>query len=262
MIGGLPHILLNQSQAALVAGRLQEALRAANEGIAIAEDTGQQHSAANLRGVLARITAMTGDEDRCMELAGGRCGGETSGIPPAWVWLRWRWPSWTSATGDTPRPWSGWFRCRSTCSATPRSRTCCAGVGRGGGTERPAGARRRSARVLRAVGGSPRQPGRPGRAAPLSGPARSRGGGGGTLPGLDVVAPRDQPADVIGAYRTSVRRMAPPGPASVRSPRTAARGAAGVRTHRRSFLGRASAIRTSGNRRERRRRGAGPGRRS
>ena len=69
MIGGLPHILLNQSQAALVAGRLQEALRAANEGIAIAEDTGQQHSAANLRGVLARITAMTGDEDRCVELA-------------------------------------------------------------------------------------------------------------------------------------------------------------------------------------------------
>jgi DNA-binding CsgD family transcriptional regulator len=69
MIGGLPHILLNQSQAALVAGRLQEALRAATEGIAIAEDTGQQHSAANLRGVLARITAMTGDEERCVELA-------------------------------------------------------------------------------------------------------------------------------------------------------------------------------------------------
>jgi DNA-binding CsgD family transcriptional regulator/tetratricopeptide (TPR) repeat protein len=69
MIGGLPHILLNQSQAALVAGRVQEALRAANEGIEIAEDTGQQHSAANLRGVLARITAMTGDEDRCIELA-------------------------------------------------------------------------------------------------------------------------------------------------------------------------------------------------
>jgi DNA-binding CsgD family transcriptional regulator len=69
MIGGLPHILLNQSQAALVAGRLQEALRAAEEGIAIAEDTGQQHSAVNLRGVLARITAMTGDQSRCVELA-------------------------------------------------------------------------------------------------------------------------------------------------------------------------------------------------
>jgi DNA-binding CsgD family transcriptional regulator len=69
MIGGLPHILLNQSQAALVAGRLQEALHSATEGIAIAEDTGQQHSAANLRGVLARITAMTGDEERCVELA-------------------------------------------------------------------------------------------------------------------------------------------------------------------------------------------------
>src|SRR5205823_3364741 len=56
MIGGLPHILLFQSQAALLSGRLQEALAAVDEGIAIAEDTGQQHSAANLRGVLARIT--------------------------------------------------------------------------------------------------------------------------------------------------------------------------------------------------------------
>ena len=71
MIGGLPHILLNQSQAALVAGRLREALSAANEGIQIAEDTGQEHSAANLRGVLARITAMTGDEERCTALAEG-----------------------------------------------------------------------------------------------------------------------------------------------------------------------------------------------
>jgi tetratricopeptide (TPR) repeat protein len=69
MIGGLPHILLQHSQAALVAGRLREALRTANEGVQIAEDTGQLHSAANLRGVLARITAMTGDEDTCVALA-------------------------------------------------------------------------------------------------------------------------------------------------------------------------------------------------
>ena len=65
----LPHILLQHSQAALVAGRLREALRAANEGVQIAEDTGQLHSAANLRGVFARITAMTGDEDTCVALA-------------------------------------------------------------------------------------------------------------------------------------------------------------------------------------------------
>ena len=69
LIGGLPHILLHHSQAALMAGRLQEALRAAAEGIQIAEDTGQHHSAANLRGVLARICAMTGDEERCVALA-------------------------------------------------------------------------------------------------------------------------------------------------------------------------------------------------
>ncbi len=53
LIGGLPHILLQHSQAALVAGRLREALRTANEGVQIAEDTGQLHSAANLRGVIA-----------------------------------------------------------------------------------------------------------------------------------------------------------------------------------------------------------------
>ena len=69
LIGGLPHILLQHSQAALVAGHLREALRSANEGVRIAEDTGQLHSAANLRGVIARITAMTGDEETCVALA-------------------------------------------------------------------------------------------------------------------------------------------------------------------------------------------------
>ncbi len=69
LIGGLPHILLQHSQAALVTGRLREALRTANEGIQIAEDTGQLHSAANLRAVVARIAAMTGDEDTCVALA-------------------------------------------------------------------------------------------------------------------------------------------------------------------------------------------------
>ena len=53
LIGGLPHILLQHSQAALVSGRLREALRTANEGVQVAEDTGQLHSAANLRGVVA-----------------------------------------------------------------------------------------------------------------------------------------------------------------------------------------------------------------
>jgi len=69
LIGGLPHILLQHAQAALVSGRLQDALRTANEGVRVAEDTGQLHSAANMRGVVARITAMTGDEDTCVALA-------------------------------------------------------------------------------------------------------------------------------------------------------------------------------------------------
>ena len=69
LIGGLPHILLQHAQAALVSGRLQDALRTANEGVQVAEDTGQLHSAANLRGVVAWITAMTGDENTCVALA-------------------------------------------------------------------------------------------------------------------------------------------------------------------------------------------------
>ncbi len=69
LIGGLPHILLQHAQAALVSGRLQEALRTANEGVQVAEDTGQLHSAANLRGVVALISAMTGDEATCVALA-------------------------------------------------------------------------------------------------------------------------------------------------------------------------------------------------
>ena len=69
MIGGLPHILLTLAQAALAAGRLQEALRAASDGVRIAEETGQPHSAANMRAVLARVTALTGDESRCREFA-------------------------------------------------------------------------------------------------------------------------------------------------------------------------------------------------
>jgi len=69
MIGGLPHILLSHAEAALMAGRLPEALQAGEEGLRIAQDTGQEHSAANLRGVLARVTAMTGDQERCVALA-------------------------------------------------------------------------------------------------------------------------------------------------------------------------------------------------
>ena len=123
MIGGLPHILLNQSQAALVAGRLQEALRAAEEGIAIAEDTGQQHSAVNLRGVLARITAMTGDESRCVELAeeamrrGNQQHSSSVGLAALALAVL------TSGTAAIRRRWSDWRRCRSPCSVTRPSPT-------------------------------------------------------------------------------------------------------------------------------------------
>lgn len=69
LIGGLTHMLLVQTEAALAAGRLREALAAGTEGLRIAEDTGQEHSASNLRGMLARVAAMTGDEEMCLGMA-------------------------------------------------------------------------------------------------------------------------------------------------------------------------------------------------
>ncbi|SDZ23331.1 regulatory protein, luxR family [Asanoa ishikariensis] len=65
LIGGLPHLLLNRAQAALALGRLQDALRTGLEGVRIAADTGQEHSAANLRTLVSRVCALTGDDERC-----------------------------------------------------------------------------------------------------------------------------------------------------------------------------------------------------
>ncbi|HEX6445624.1 MAG TPA: AAA family ATPase [Streptosporangiales bacterium] len=68
-IGALPHLLLLNAEAALFLGRLREALSAGTEGLRIAADTAQEHSAANLRSLVARVVAMTGDEERCVALA-------------------------------------------------------------------------------------------------------------------------------------------------------------------------------------------------
>lgn len=78
LIGGLPHLLLNHAMAALALGRLREAERSGLEGVRIAEETGQEHSAGNLRTLVARIYALTGDEDRCADWAAEaiRLGGE------------------------------------------------------------------------------------------------------------------------------------------------------------------------------------------
>ena len=97
LIGGLPHILLQHAQAALVSGRLQEALRTATEGVQVAEDTGQLHSAANLRGVIARITAMTGDEDTCAALANDAIHSGGNGIRRVSGWPCSPWRCSTSA---------------------------------------------------------------------------------------------------------------------------------------------------------------------
>ncbi|GIF48717.1 helix-turn-helix transcriptional regulator [Asanoa ferruginea] len=78
LIGGLPHLLLNHAMAALALGRLREGERSGLEGVRIAEETGQEHSAGNLRTLVSRIYALTGDEERCTEWAGAalRQGGE------------------------------------------------------------------------------------------------------------------------------------------------------------------------------------------
>jgi DNA-binding CsgD family transcriptional regulator len=69
LIGGLTHLLFNNAQAALALGLLQVALRAGLEGVRIAEDTGQEQSSTNLRSIVARVCALTGDEERCVACA-------------------------------------------------------------------------------------------------------------------------------------------------------------------------------------------------
>ncbi|MEV0717482.1 BREX system ATP-binding domain-containing protein [Asanoa sp. NPDC050611] len=72
LIGGLPHLLLYHGQAALALGRLRDARSAGEEGMRIAEDTGQERSAANHRALVSQVCAVTGDERRCVALATGR----------------------------------------------------------------------------------------------------------------------------------------------------------------------------------------------
>ena len=175
--------LLQHAQAP-VSGRLQDALRTANEGVQVAEDTGQLHSAANLRGVVARITAMTGDEDTCVALAneaihrGAEC--RSSGVGLAVLALAvldlgyGRYSSALERLASLPtrlqrHPTFAYLSPPEWAEAAARS-------------GEPRSSRRHDGGLC-AVGDPPRQSRRAGQPAPLSGIARSRRRRRGSLPG-------------------------------------------------------------------------------
>ncbi|PRX44522.1 regulatory LuxR family protein [Prauserella shujinwangii] len=66
--GLLPHVSALLARTRLYAGHPHEAREGATEGLRVARETGQRHSAAELTGVLAEIAAIAGDERRVSEL--------------------------------------------------------------------------------------------------------------------------------------------------------------------------------------------------
>ncbi|ATL26604.1 ATP-binding protein [Streptomyces formicae] len=69
-LGPLPLVLLLRTRTRILLGRHGCALAGADEGLRIAEDTGQPYYARQLRGALAHLAALDGDEERCRDLAG------------------------------------------------------------------------------------------------------------------------------------------------------------------------------------------------
>ncbi|MEU7576463.1 LuxR family transcriptional regulator [Streptomyces sp. NPDC041068] len=82
-IGMLPLTLMLLARSHTFLGRHRDAHAAASEGLRVAEDVDQLPYADQLRGILAHLAAVEGDEERCKELA-GRHGAHTS--PPRLVW--------------------------------------------------------------------------------------------------------------------------------------------------------------------------------
>jgi hypothetical protein len=246
LIGGLPHILLQHSQAALVAGRLHDALRTANEGVQIAEDTGQLHSAANLRGVVARITAMTGDEETCVALAAEAIhrGAERHSSSVALevlalAVLELGYGRYTAALERLASLPPQLRRHPTFAYQSPPERAEAAA--RGGEPDRAA-----ETMAAYLPWAAPRRPRRCGQLASLPRPARSRGRNGSSLPGGDPHLRRHQPTDGQGTHRTALRRMATTRAPPVGFPRTAARRAARIRADRCPVVGRTRTVRTAG----------------
>jgi DNA-binding CsgD family transcriptional regulator len=69
LIGALPHALQLLTQAQILRGRHAEAAASGAEAWQIAHDTGQAGRLRHLHGILARLAAIEGDDDRCVRLA-------------------------------------------------------------------------------------------------------------------------------------------------------------------------------------------------
>ncbi|RPF20391.1 ATP-binding protein [Myceligenerans xiligouense] len=70
LVGALPHALAMLTQAQILRGGYAEAAESGAEAWRIADDTGQTGRLRHLRGVLARLAAIRGDDEECLRLAG------------------------------------------------------------------------------------------------------------------------------------------------------------------------------------------------
>ncbi|MBB5781134.1 helix-turn-helix transcriptional regulator [Nonomuraea jabiensis] len=90
MVGMLPHALEIITEAQLLGGRHLDALTSATEGYDLGRDTGQLHRLAHLGGLLAWLTAISGDHERCRMLAeAGIRYGNDHGVVPAGALSTW-----------------------------------------------------------------------------------------------------------------------------------------------------------------------------
>lgn len=69
MIGWLAPALAVLAETEIYLGHFRDAAATAEEALSIAQDTGQHHRVAHIHGVLAYLAALTGDEQRCHDLA-------------------------------------------------------------------------------------------------------------------------------------------------------------------------------------------------
>ncbi|HET6742404.1 MAG TPA: helix-turn-helix transcriptional regulator [Kribbella sp.] len=78
LIGGLPHMLLVQTEAAIALGQLVSAVTVGGEALRLAEQTGQRRAATSASAALAYAMAWSGEQHRCHELAAAAEHGRSS----------------------------------------------------------------------------------------------------------------------------------------------------------------------------------------
>ena len=140
--GDLPYVLVNVSALEESRGRYATARAISEEGLRLAEETGQDSARGMHLAALAVLAALQGEEDACRRTWTSR-----------WTWrhpARWacRWPGpgshspcWTWARAGTPRPRPGSPRCSPPRRAPAIPASCW--------PSSPSGSRRRCARAIR-----------------------------------------------------------------------------------------------------------------